>query len=339
MSRWSNAIKEVVTAPRHRPPNRTSQWAHRRRRREQETRSLSPAAEPPADPTQPAEGRDRPSNHRASGYARQAARAKVLQKLYQANPGACMRRLLDNTPLVFCNIGEQELVAHYTATLAEPPPLGPPPAWLFPDRHPGDTEVPGATDEGDVLQIPVTPEEVVTQFKRTKRTASGVDGITYVSWRWVDPQGLILSAIYNACRVNTRIPRAWKHSTVTVIHKGGDVTSVRNWRPISRLVAGFPLVGHTINSLANANNVCVVAASKPELQGLLDQCRAFVAWAGLVFNAKKCGLLCMVNEAPRLYSTTCTRPSWAQRPSRPSPGTNGTNTGAAQQDQSPFYRT
>ena len=90
-------------------------------------------------------------------------------------------------------------------------------------------------------------------------------------------------------------------------------------------------MGHTINSLANANNVCVVAASKPELQGLLDQ-RAFAAWAGLVFNAKKCGSLCMVNEAPRLYSTTCTRPSWARRPSRPSPGTNSTNTGAAQQE-------
>ncbi|KAL5510004.1 hypothetical protein EMCRGX_G005468 [Ephydatia muelleri] len=214
MSRWSNAIKEVVTAPRHRPPNRTSQWAHRRRRREQEARSLSPATEPPADPTQPAEGWDRPSNHRASGYARQAARAKVLQKLYQANPGACMRRLLDNTPLVFCNIGEQELVAHYTATLAEPPPLGPPPAWLFPDRHPGDTEVPGATDEGDVLQTPVTPEEVVTQFKRTKRTAPGVDGITYMSWsEHQDPKSVVTL-------------HGHPHP------QGGDVTSVRNWRPI-----------------------------------------------------------------------------------------------------------
>ena len=107
LSRWSNAIKEVVTAPRHRPPNRTSQWAHRRRRREQEARSLSPATEPPADPTQPAEGRDRPSNHRASGYARQAARAKVLQKLYQANPGACMRRLLDNTHWCSATLGNK----------------------------------------------------------------------------------------------------------------------------------------------------------------------------------------------------------------------------------------
>ncbi|KAL5510051.1 hypothetical protein EMCRGX_G005521 [Ephydatia muelleri] len=192
------------------------------RRREQKARSPPPAAEPPADPSQSADkqGQGRPNN-RASGYARRAARAKVLQKLYQANPGACMRRLLDNTPPVYCSIGKQELVTHYTTVLAEPPPLDPPPTWLFPDRHPGDTGEAGATDEGDVLQSPVTPEEVNSQFKRTKRTAPGVDGIMYASWRWVDPQGLILSTIYNACRINTRIPRAWKHSTVTLIHKGG----------------------------------------------------------------------------------------------------------------------
>ena len=119
LSRWSAAIKEAVAAPRHRPPNRKSQWA-RRRRREQE-------AEPPADPLQPAEeqeqGRGRPNN-RASGYTRRAARAKVLQKLYQANPGACMRRLLDNTPPVYCSIEALELVTHYAAAFAEHFPTG-----------------------------------------------------------------------------------------------------------------------------------------------------------------------------------------------------------------------
>ena len=35
------------------------------------------------------------------------------------------------------------------------------------------------------------------------------------------------------CRINSRVPRPWKHSTVILIHKGGDVTSVHNWRPIS----------------------------------------------------------------------------------------------------------
>eukprot|EP00731_Ephydatia_muelleri_P013793 Em0007g1103a len=368
LSRWSAAIKEAVAAPRHRPPNRKSQWA-RRRRREQE-------AEPPADPLQPAEeqeqGRGRPNN-RASGYTRRAARAKVLQKLYQANPGACMRRLLDNTPPVYCSIEALELVTHYAAAFAEHFPTG----------------------------TQRTPE----RLGQPKRVTSS------------SPQSPQM-------KINARIPREWKHSTVTLIHKGGDVTSVRNWRPIclqltlyklytaiiarriaswametrafspaqkgflaydgcaehnfllrsmmlearrnkrnlllawldlrdafgsvphdlillmmKRLglngsaidinrgvkqgcplspilfnialegllkllatnTAGFSLAGCTINSLAYADDVCVIASSKPELQGLLYQCQTFTTWAGLVFNAKKCGSLCMFNEAPRLY--------------------------------------
>ena len=360
-----------------------------------------------------------------------------------------MRHLLDNTPPVHCAIPESDLVAHFSTTFAAPPPLGPPPTWLFPDRHPGDPGVPGATDEGDVLQTPVTPEEVVTQFKRVKCTAPGIDGITYANWRWVDPQRLILSTIFNICGINCRVPRKWKHSVVTLIHKGGDTASVRNWRPISlqlniyklysaliarriaswaigssafspaqkgflafdgcaehnfllrsmmtdsrregkdllltwldlkdafssvphqlmflmmrrlglngsvldivgdiytnstiavrtgkdsytpaigqnrgvkqgcplspilfnivlegllkRLTAneaGYPLAGYTINSLAYADDICVTASSKTELQSLLNHCYEFAEWAGLVFNAGKCGSLCLVNQAPRIY--------------------------------------
>ncbi|KAL5509854.1 hypothetical protein EMCRGX_G005293 [Ephydatia muelleri] len=449
--RWSTAIKEVVTAQRRRPPNPTSQWARRRRRREQEAqgaRSPTPAAEPHEDPSQPSEEQG-PTNNRASGRARRAAKARRLQKLYRANPGICMRQLLDNTPRVYCAITEPELVAHFTATFTALQPLGPPPAWLFPDRRPGDTGVPGATDEGDVLQSPVTPEEVVTQFKRTKRTAPGADGISYSNWRWVDPLGLILSTIYNTCRVNSRVPRPWKHSTVTLIHKGGDVTSVRNWRPISLQLtiyklysaiiarriaswasvtsafsdaqkgflaydgcaehnfllrsvmtdsrrrkkdviltwldlrdafgsvphqlllslmkqlglsgtvldvvrdiyshstiavrteresytpaipqnrgvkqgcplspilfniahegllrhlstssAGYTIAGYTINALAYADDVCVLATSRTDMQGILDRCKEFADWAGLAFNANKCGSLCLINHTSRLY--------------------------------------
>ena len=129
---WSTAIKEVVTAHRRRPPNPTSHWARCRRRREQEARSPSPATELPADPSQTTEQGQTSTNNRASGRARQAAKARYLQRFYRANPGVCMRRLLDNSPPVYCNIAEPELVAHFTATFTEPPPLDPPPSWLFP---------------------------------------------------------------------------------------------------------------------------------------------------------------------------------------------------------------
>ena len=246
LDRWSTAIKEVVIAQRRRPPHPTSQWARRQRRRQAgnqpQPQSPSPPPSLPPDPSQSTEPQVlNTPNNRASGRARQAAKSRYLQKLYRSNPGACMRRILDNGPPVYCTISEPDLVGHFTTNYAESPPLGPPPAWLFPDRQLGETGVSGATDEGDVLQSPFTPEEVVTQFKRTKRTSPGIDGITYANWRWVDPKGLILATIFNICRINSRVPRPWKHSTVTLIHKGGDTANIRNWRPISLQLTVYKL--------------------------------------------------------------------------------------------------
>eukprot|EP00731_Ephydatia_muelleri_P013765 Em0007g1075a len=409
LKRWSTAIKEVVTAQRRRPPNSTSQWARRRRRRAREREGRPPSPSP--DPSQQTGEQEQTQNHtntRASGRARQAAKARHLQRLYRANPGVCMRHLLVTTPPVFCKIPEPELVQHFTSTFAEPPPLGPPPTWLFPDRQPDNTGVPGDTDEGDILQPPITPEDVVTQFRRARRTAPGVDGITYANWRWVDPKGLILATIYNICRINSRVPHSWKHSTVILIHKGGDVTSVRNWRPISlqltmyklysaiiarRLASwaiatsafsdaqkgflafdgcaehnfivrsmmtdsrrrkrnlllawldlrdAFGSVPHHLilntmqrlglsgsvleidhyNSLTYADDVCVMASTKEGLQSLLDQCKEFAEWAGLTYNVKKCGSLCLINEShiyvdhlftPHLDTELIPALSWEER--------------------------
>ena len=107
------------------------------------------------------------------------------------------------------------------------------PLW---DPHPCGCslqESPAENLEGDVLSEPFSPDEVLGQVRRTKRSAPGVDGITYSDWRWVDPLGSILAAIFNTCRLNRKIPTTWKHSTVTLIHKGGDVAIIRNWRTIS----------------------------------------------------------------------------------------------------------
>ena len=96
---------------------------------------------------------------------------------------------------MYCKNAESDLVEHFTAAYAESPPFGPPPTWLFPHRRPDDTQGAGVSAEGDVLQEPFTPEEVVTQFRRAKRSAPGVEGLTYANWRWVDPQGLILATM------------------------------------------------------------------------------------------------------------------------------------------------
>ena len=146
--------------------------------------------------------------------------------IHRANPSACVKRILSDSPPLYCKVAEEEMVAYITAAYAESPPLNPTPNWLYPPQDGKDTD-------GDVVSEPYSPEEVVRQFRRMCNTAPGVDGLTYATWRWVDPKGAILADIYNICRTNTRVPSAWKHSTITLLHKGGEPAELKNWRTVS----------------------------------------------------------------------------------------------------------
>ena len=64
---------------------------------------------------------------------------------------------------------------------------------------------------------------------------------------------------------------------------------------------GYPIAGSSLHSLAYADDLCVIAASRTQLQSLLDRCVAFTSWAGLTFNPKKCGSLSLVNKKSPIY--------------------------------------
>ena len=72
-------------------------------------------------------------------------------------------------------------------------------------------------------------------------------------------------------------------------------------RHLSASQGGYHIAGYNINTLAYADDVCIIASSKMEMQSLLDRCVEFGEWSGFRFNAKKCGSMCLVNQAPRIY--------------------------------------
>ena len=72
-------------------------------------------------------------------------------------------------------------------------------------------------------------------------------------------------------------------------------------RHLTSCDAGYTLSGCKVNALAYADDICIAASSKDEIQILLDRCTQYVEWAGFAFNAKKCGSLCLVNQASPIY--------------------------------------
>ena len=73
-------------------------------------------------------------------------------------------------------------------------------------------------------------------------------------------------------------------------------------RHLSGSQAGYTLAGHTINSLAYADDLSVAASNRSDMQSLLDRCMVFTEWVGFRFNARKCGSLCLVHQSPRIYT-------------------------------------
>ena len=85
---------------------------------------------------------------------------------------------------------------------------------------------------------PVTAKEVAEVIADLNlKSSPGPDGLAYSFWKDLDEQGVILSRLFEICRMSGAIPESWRGSRVKLISKGAgkDVSKLENWRPISLL--------------------------------------------------------------------------------------------------------
>lgn len=147
--------------------------------------------------------------------------ASYIQKRYHNNRRSAVRMVLDG-PSSTCPIGRQEIFDHFSS--AEPlPDLDADQVLLTP----GVCKAPAPVNVD-----PFTPAEVVRRIKKFENSAPGPDGITYRQWLEADPEGTILTALFNLCLRLGRVPPDWKLSRSILIHKKGDLHTITNWRPI-----------------------------------------------------------------------------------------------------------
>ena len=220
-------------------PNQGWRWRQRRRGGQSSSQDSSgspnsqeaPAGTRPPPEIPASSGR----GHAARARRRQAARrryngpeAQRLQRLFRRNRKSCVREILEGQNTRRCNIPVEELEAYFRNEYsAEDVDLDNPPSWLNdclkePDNPP------------EWEEIPIDGEEVKAQLKRLpSASAPGPDRLPYKVWKAVDPSGTLLAQIFEICRRERKVPRAWKTSTTVLIYKKGDEGVPSNWRPIS----------------------------------------------------------------------------------------------------------
>jgi len=147
--------------------------------------------------------------------------APYIQKLYRRNRRQAVRLITQGNSEP-CAIPTTQLQDHFTETWA---------------RRDWDTSmyanVSPPTPRHNLESNRFNPEEVCVKLRKAENTAPGDDRLTYRHWRSVDPACTFLAAVFNICLKYCRIPQAWKHSKVVLIHKKGDREDPSNWRPIS----------------------------------------------------------------------------------------------------------
>eukprot|EP00731_Ephydatia_muelleri_P036489 Em0264g2a len=149
-----------------------------------------------------------------------------LQKLYRANPKACMGIIRKSPSPPRCDISMPAVYNYFRGKNSQPhsdTSEAPPPFPIWPQS----TEV-------DILEDPFTEQEVEATLKGLpSNSAPGPDRLRYSDWKRLGSVVPILTVILNTCRVNKKVPLSWKTSSTILIHKAGDTTNLDNWRPIA----------------------------------------------------------------------------------------------------------
>ncbi|KAG1446861.1 hypothetical protein G6F56_009441 [Rhizopus delemar] len=105
--------------------------------------------------------------------------------------------------------------------------------------------------DNDALIAPITLDDLLEQVKRSPNQSSpGQDGLGYqylnVLFRIPALQPLILE-VYNKALTSESTPSSWKEIRVRLLPKKGDLTNLKNWRPISLINCDAKIFTRVLN--------------------------------------------------------------------------------------------
>lgn len=167
-----------------------------------------------------------------------AASASTLQKLYRVDKKKAINQILGG-PNPHCEIDPNEIHRHLAEMFAGQEHIHSAPPESVPDIN-----FPSSNDETSTLLANITPAQVAARLARMSNTAPGLDGARYSGLKRVDPGCHVMSAIFNCCLKQRRVPKEWKEAKTILIHKSGNRDDLGNWRPLS--------LGNTIGKLYTA---------------------------------------------------------------------------------------
>lgn len=164
---------------------------------------------------------------RRRGSTKITARAKSLPRLYRQDSAKVFRMLTEDSRDLMCTINTKILEKHFTGE------------WSYKnfDTNNCPPQFLGVRTGGNntLMADRITSAEVLHVLNKHSNNngGTGPDRVSYSMLKNFDPNGVILSALFNKCLQLQRIPRHWKRSRTILRYKKGDPSVPSNWRPIA----------------------------------------------------------------------------------------------------------
>ena len=155
-----------------------------------------------------------------------------LRNEFNDNPSRTIDRKILNKTSESCRIPINALEEWFTNTWADIGTFTP----FEEDSSYHCDRVVNNNEDTDIIFNIVTNEEAIRRIIRTRNhtSSTGHDGIPYSIFK-LSPvkSSKFLKRLFTTVLRNSRVPVTWKRSSTILLHKGGNVNEIKNWRPIS----------------------------------------------------------------------------------------------------------
>jgi len=107
-----------------------------------------------------------------------------------------------------------------------------------------------SNDERDELDLPLSLEELTLSINNANlSSAPGADGISnrFIKHYWLYFKKPLLK-LCNSCYEKNELPMSFRTANIKLIPKKGDLSKIKNWRPISLLNCFYKIISRVITS-------------------------------------------------------------------------------------------
>ena len=107
-----------------------------------------------------------------------------------------------------------------------------------------------SNEERDELEIPINLEELTKSINNANlSSAPGADGISnrFIKHYWDFFKNPLLK-LCNSCYANNELPMNFRTANIKLIPKKGDLSKIKNWRPISLLNCFYKIISRVVTA-------------------------------------------------------------------------------------------